>query len=522
MKATSSSKQPRNSNGTPRPRPYGGSRKRGATLVTAIFATFGLSLFVGSTALYVSSTYSLAWTRANSEAALLLAEGGVNREIQFISKQMQLMESPRSHSRQKLPGEPYYGYPATIAGMPGKVWVYTSEPGSNAPWKGKGPAQITCTAEVGGPRQSGQEDSWGPKVVRTLTVQTTPRSVFSAFAVFALDGAGNGNQPAIGITGGSKVTVVGNVGTNSRIQDGSGDINFTRAYNYNAQRNSGNQFDGDDTYSVNPPLVMPTVTEVLRSTIKSKPSDPWAWLASNNDNDGIREYSLLGVLTGDGTKNAGFNRSPIELTNKLLGTWVSVNLKPLTTKRVMIFPPGDYYFTGMNVEWDPTTEILIDNAGLTTPAGSNPEGIPVRFWFNGASKQDYLKIPVMMTNPEDAATFRLFYGKDGAVFNIIRNSNFPQKQYIISGCVYAVTSKLDPTTGQPADSTLKGTQIDFFGDSQNSGNSNVLYGSLIADRVAFHGVCSIIFPSAPMDQEDDPSMGIGYSSNCDREPCYGG
>ncbi|MEZ0324820.1 MAG: hypothetical protein ACAH95_02860 [Fimbriimonas sp.] len=522
MKVISSSNQPRESYWPSRPRSFGGRRNRGATLVTAIFATFGLSLFVGSTALYVSSTYSLAWSRANSEAALLLAEGGVNREMQFISKQMQLMANPRSHSYQTQPGEPYAGYPGTIDGMPGKIWVYTTEPGTTKPWKGSGPAQITCTAVVGGPAYNGQ--SAGPKVVRTLAVQTTPKSVFSAFAVFGLDGAGNGEQPAIGITGGSKVTVEGNVGSNSRVQGGNGEIGFTRAYNYNAAKNSGNQFAGGSTYSIAAPLVVSTVTEVLLGTIPGKPvSDPWDWLLKNNNNDQIRQYNAIGgTLTNSGTQKVNFSRAPMNMTNKFLGTWTGVNFKPSTTKRVLIFPPGDYYLSDIDVDWDSTTEILIDNAGLTTPQGNNVEGKPVRFWFSGGSKQDNLKLPLYLTNPQDPSTFRLFYGKDGAVFNIIRDPGFPQKQYIISGCVYAVTSKLDPNTGLPVDSTLKGTQIDFFGDSENSGNSNVLYGSLIADRVAFHGICSVIFPSAPMDQEDDPAMGVGYSGTCDREPCYGG
>ncbi len=522
MNALTLSNHLRKSLGLPQARSFGGRRSRGATLITAIFATFGLSLFVGSTVMFVSSTYSLAWSRANSESALLLAEGGVNRELQYISKQMQAGSSQKSHSYKTLPGEPYPGEPMDIEGMPGKVWVYTTQPGSTNPWRGHGPAQVTCTAEVGGKRFADSDS--GPTVTRKLTIQLTPSSIFKGFALFGLHAAGNGDQPSIGITGGSNVIIEGNVGTNGRVQGGAGEINFDRAYNYNARNGDSGQFKGDETFSYPTPLVMPTVTEILDNILVnmnngySEGGDAWARLGKHNDNDQIRQFKLVGgSLTSSGTQKAGTKSPPFTLSDS---SFLGVNPRPLSVKRTLIFPPGDYYLTGLDLKWDGTTEILIDNAGLTTSSGNNYNNQQVRIWVNGASQQNYLNIPVRLTNENDLSTFRLYYANDGSVLNVELTSQFPSAELYVAGCIYAVTSKLNPTTNQPVDSSMKGTQIDFKGGSANSNQRIVIYGSLIADRVAFHGLCKLVFPSVPMNHVDDPMLGVGYSSNCGAEPCY--
>jgi hypothetical protein len=456
---------------------------------------------------------------------------------------MQTMASPRAHEYKVLSGEPYPGQPGSINGMPGKVWVYASEPGSTKPWGGRGAVQITCLAEVGGGSYSTAGVVPGPKVVRTLKVQVQPVSVFSAFALFGLDSSNNNEQPSIGVTGNSVVRIDGNVGTNGRTQNGEGSIGFTRGYNYNSEANKSGgstQFQGSTVYEYQEPMIMPTVTEVLKYIVPPGTSDPWSWIRSNNDNDQIRQYaSSSAALTRSGTTSAGFRKSQNILSNRPIGTWGSdllckdtaliglggswggVNKKPgSSTVRTLILPPGDYYLSGLDLDWDATTELLIDNGGFTTSAGNNVEAIPTRIWINGSYGKHTVRLPILLSDQSKPGLCQIYYGKDGGVFELIRDSQFPKKSFLVSGCIYAVTNRLDPVTRQPVDGTLKGTQINFYGDTNSSTDDSVLYGSLIADRVAFNGYCTIVYPSPPMGLPTDPSIGVGYTSRCSQEPCY--
>jgi hypothetical protein len=203
------------------------------------------------------------------------------------------------------------------------------------------------------------------------------------------------------------------------------------------------------------------------------------------------------------------------------GSWTGINFRPGSLSvRTLIFPPGDYYFSDIDVKFDENTEIVIDNAGLTTPQGSNPDGIPVRFWINGTGQQDYLGARIVMTDKTDPSTFRVFYNKDGCTLNFVRASNAPSGELTVAGAIYAVTNRLDPSTGLPVNSGLKGTNIDFTGDTSDPNKKFSILGSLVADRIQFNGQCDVLAAAVVVGQRQDPAAGVGFVTNCTVQPCY--
>jgi|GEM_PF-3635006 len=498
-------------------------------------------------AILATSSYSRAWTETKSEVALQLAEAGVNEELRYVSSRIRQYRFPLSHSPTVLPGEPFPGQPGSVAGVAGKYWVYATDPGTTRPWSGQGAAEVTCVSMVWGDGLGQAVPEGARTVKRTVVIKAIPQSIFGMFALFALDASNDNNQPALGLGGSAVVEVRGDVGTNGLVQKGTGKISYLHAYNYRSGfagfPGGSSGFTDEPVYERPEPYVLPTVTEVLQTVVPANgKADPWRWLAQHNDNDAILQYaSVGGSLTQRGTLRAGFKKSQTKLTNRRsnlsssanlltgtnktgsidLGSWHEVNLRPGSTRvRTLILPPGDYFFEELKLIYDADTQIVIDNGGLTTATGRNSKRAPVRIWMQGAAQQDYVRLPVILTAPNDPSTFRIFFGKDGSVLSLERDSNFPAGDFQIAGAVYAITNRLDPVTLLPVNGALKGTEVDIYGSTSRPGDTTSLLGSVIADRIQLHGHCRVLHSGQPFGAGLDPASGLAFDPDCDEDPCY--
>jgi hypothetical protein len=181
--------------------------------------------------------------------------------------------------------------------------------------------------------------------------------------------------------------------------------------------------------------------------------------------------------------------------------------------KTLIFEPGDYFFTNIDVIGDASTQLIIDSQAKATGGTAGQ----VRFWvYNSAStgnQTDYINIPVKATlatgsSTPDTKLFRIYYGQDAGTFSFTRPSGFvdydgSNSGFTVYGAVYAVTK-------QPGDtSSLTGTSIDFTG----IGGSITLNGALIADKVTFHYICNIIYNESGYQGDPTGSIGLigGYS-----------
>ncbi len=483
--------------------------QRGSVLVgsVAIAAIAAMSLGV---ALVLNSSYNRStYVKSDSEAALLLAEAGINEELNRISTNITAGGLIAASAPSTLTSEPYPGRKGTVEGTEGTYWVYgSSDPDGTIPWDGSSDFYITSNAVV--------NNSW--RRARIGGPNANPfQSPFGTFALFGLDSASSSNRPNIGLTGNAEVQVIGGAGTNGRMQGGSGTITYTSAVNYNAGAYASSpheQFVGGNVSERNDKLVLPTVVDVIKQTIPaaSRMTDQQAWahLKANNDNVGGAKMWKTGLSAGatlspsnvvsarwPATGGGAYNMD--NLTPDGLARWNNRNLAPgSSTKRTLIFQPGDYYFEEIGLRDNVDTEIIIDTAGLTV-VGGNPSRRPVRFFVAGTGS-DKIEIQVKQTDPSDSPGLRIYYGKPGGMLSLYYPASAPSgSEWVTSLIVYAVTAP---------EASGNGTEIDVNGD--DSGWLTIK-GSLIADRVGFKKRCKIIGTGENMTRALDPISGVGFA-----------
>ncbi len=585
--------------------------KKGVALITALIFTLIISSLIGASLLYAQSHYSLAYANARSESALLLAEGGVNDEIQYIATHLNstviadLSSQPSAASGETeiYPGDGTVikGRKGSVTGQPTKYfWVFSSndEAGTTG-WDGRQATfWITSAAKV--------EGSW-----RRVKVQVQAISIFSLNAIMALASYPN-NSNAISLSA-ATVNVEGTGGTNGTVSNSSSTLILSDAINANTadvstgQFTSANLASGGTIVTRTTPIVYPSVATVLKR-IKGRASDTdaaaWTWLgtsANNSNNTGIYTYRdhptsatinttncqsiNLGLTTLGNSRggtleawaSAGYrpgtyvssgalaitaasNASPIEITtsaNHALVTGNSVFISGVTGNtaangnwriirtgpkkftlngstgngtapaggtanpnlvQTLIFQPGDYYFTSLNLPYNYRTQIVIDTQALAS--GGTPG--QVRFWLHdpaNGNQNDSFQLPITTTiaaggTVPDPALFRVYYSKDGKTFTFGRPPSVTSVNetthlledlagsFGVYGGVYAVT-KLPGDTN----TSLTGTQINFQGSTGAGGGTIQLTGSLLADKLSFQGPCSIIYQYAP--NTSDPIAGAG-------------
>ncbi|RYG24874.1 hypothetical protein EON82_09195 [bacterium] len=506
-------------------------RQRGAALVAALLFTVVSAALIGVCLLVSSTSYSLSWTQSRSESALLLAEAGINDELVNIAKSVNSATVAGMSSQPTVsvgetkvyPGENHviYGRKGTVTGQSeGNYWVCSTNNewwksgATPIPWDGKSSTfWITATGFVNG--------AW-----RRVEVKASTVSIFGLYAVYAMASYGN-NSNAVVLSAGD-VIVNGIAGTNGQIANSNGSsFQASGIINANTVDNPTGQFDsrhmapGASFYTQRGPFVYPTTVNVLKRTFgidSYSDAAAWTWL-SNNHNNASGVYTYRGSATSSTLSAANCARmsfSGTVLSNKNTNVWSSAAVKPGTSSKVktIIFEPGDYYFTTVDIGYDAGTELVIDPQALAS--GGTPG--QVRFWIYeaGSNQGDLIAVPIVATKPPgsmsaDPSMFRIYYGKDGKTFTFERPSN--TKDYTgspllgdfnVYGGVYAVTKPPRDTSSQ-----LVGTLIDFNGSTGTGGGRVVLNGSLLADKVAFHGAGTVNFLTS--NGPSDPPAGAGIS-----------
>ena len=489
-------------------------REQGGMLVTALIFTGVAGLLIGGTLAYTSGHMNLSATRRNSEAALQVAEAGINDELRRLTIRAGQGEAALKTyndsflSNQYESGQPYPGRTGTVKGVNGRYWVIGhSDRAATNIWDGERALWITAVAEVNGAMRRVQVGS-----------NDMSRRLFDEYAVFGVYGDPSGNQAALGFTGqNNNVTIEGTIATNGYVGSGNFNLTYEHAINFNtdALTGSGKSYafpSSGETATAGYRESFPSVLEVARQTFGMSSTATQADVVAHIkglDHNGTRirrmsvSYSnwasvetALGAVTGSAKdtllpainpkaadKWGFFNKSGNKLgwwdgVNSLTGILDSVG-NAWGPVKIVVIPPGDYFFETLNLDDDVNTVTVVDNGNVLGLVPNNNDGsIPqTRIWMLGKSTNaDYIRSPMHYTDtsPKGAMQFRLFYGKEGGELEIVRKPNIPFGDYIFRGGFYSVTNSDKPT------------QIDFVG--QTSDNTLItVYGSLIADRVEFNG-----------------------------------
>jgi hypothetical protein len=508
-------------------------RRRGAALLAALAFSVITGMIIGTCLLVSSTNYSLSWTQSRSEGALLLAEAGINDELTYIAQNvnastvagMSSQPTVLSGETLKYPGESHavYGRKGTVRSLPeGNFWVCSTNNrwwktgATPVPWDGRSSTiWITATGYVNG--------SW-----RRVEVQGSTASIFGLYAVYATSSYAN-NSKAINLAA-ADVTINGVAGTNGLVDTNNGSTFLASGLlNANTVAHSSGQFDstrampGAPIYSQAAPIVYPTTVSILKRTMgitSYGDAAAWAYLTTHNNNS-TQVYTYRSGASSATLSTANCTRlsfSGTTLTNGRTGSaWSSAAVKPGTSSKVktVIFEPGDYYFSSVSLDYDATTELVIDPQALAS--GGTPG--QVRFWiYDPSGKTDNIDIPMVATKPTgatiaDPAGFRIYYGTDGGVFTFNRPVNAKDwtgtslADFNVFGGVYAIT-KLPGDT-----SSLTGTEIDFQGATGNNGGRVILNGSLLADKIFFHGPGTVTY--VPSTAPADPPAGAGIQGGYD-------
>lgn len=426
----------------------------GVSLITALVTVLIISLMVGGLGQLAVSSFSRSRVDAEYAKALQMAEAGINFELRYVSDN-QLMGTPAHQA-----GSPYTG---SVAGAPGsfRVWV-TNDPDNAANWTPPYPMIVHSEGTVNG-------------VTRKVIARGTRQSVFDIFTLYGIQ--------SVNLKG-SDTTIGGDIGTNGtmKVVDPEGNVPPPGEI-YLAGPGATINKTGSNTVLHPTPLEFPTIDEIIvRNPLVGLGSTGWAWLTSNSpinrSNPNMRTFASSGAALTPagtvvaGTQWAGTNAAAVSIKSSDLN---SLGSHPVSGNNSLILPPGDYYFTDIDLSGN--KELIIDNAGLTT-------GTPgmVRIWMNDSTKNDQINVNVSYTST-NASLFRLYYNKCASI-SIGGNSTY-------YGGFYAVR---DGCTGT----------IEIAGGS-------TIYGSVLANAIVAAGNSSINFPSdGIIDNPGDFSMWFGF------------
>lgn len=522
-------------------------RQAGAALITVCMVSVCTAMLLGASLTVALTSTQLGWSQANSEAALELADAGVNSELNYVALNLNATtQSGKSSQPVAYSGvtaeapntsTPVKGRPGTVTGYSGGTYyVYSSmDAAGTQAWDGvTSPYYITAHACVG--------ESW-----QMVQVQASSSSLFNVYGIFAL--GDSSSTPTVTVNSGSTVSITGSAGLNGTVSQ-SGSCQFTApcAINANCSKHSSGQLtssnlcSGGYLCSQQAPIVYPRTATCCGTCFgcASGSSDATcfsacktqccnsscvytynnnAWNSTINTNNCCKLSGGCGnQLTSSCWNNAGYDPS----TYTSQGWWWG---DPATqAAQTLIFEPGDYYFTSMQLAYDCTKEFIVDPCAYAS--GGTPG--QVRFWFydpNSATDgnpadsccQQITNTCASGSSTPDPGQFRIYYGKDNCTCNFQRPNNVTAwTGYTLTGdfnlyCgVYACTKQATDT------SSLCGTNCCFQGCAASSGCSGQpntstggrcnLCGSMLSDHCQFSGCCNLNYTQ---------------SQCCTKDPCCG-
>ena len=435
------------------------SRQAGGVLVTAVAFAAIISLFVAGVATLSVGHLGRGASEADYATAIQLADAGINHELRWLS----MDTSNYSRAHQAFPSNGQLGpYTGTVQGITGNGSFTVSVMNTNntGPWAPPNELKIRSTGRING-------------ISRTVEITGQRRGIFDDYAIFAIEE---------GKLGGSNSYVVGNMGTNGGVffSGGAAVDNIQGELTYNgfpvvnpleSEPPSNSGYESGSNVWWNPdPIPWPTVSEIAAQLFPGGLN----YLKTNNNNANVLEFSTAdlsflpshatvigigtGLLNGNEFRNATVDGQIQDAPPS--GTRYQDGDEGIYGKRVLIFPPGDYYINSLNLTNMEPIGILIDNAS----------GM-VRIWIDGGTRQvDSLDCAVMFTS-SDKNKFRLYYN-NCARLSILGSSTF-------NGSIYAYND---------------GCNRDLEPEVEVGGNS-VINGSVIAQYVNIHGNSRINFPN---------------------------
>jgi Tfp pilus assembly protein PilX len=459
----------------------GNGRQKGGVLITALIFAAVISLFALGVAMVSTSHYSRGSVESDYATAIQLADAGINHELRWLSADT---TTAGSRAHQRYPGQAQLGaYTGTVPGITGNgtFTVSVTNADGSGPWAPPNNLLIRSTGRING-------------ISRTVEITGQRRGLFDDYAIYAI---------VEGKLSGSNSYVIGNIGTNGPVYFSGGaaaaniqgEITFNGFPNANLQgvnsappETQGFEY-GPNVWWYPDPIQWPTVSEIAAQLFPGGLN----YLKANNNNDRVREFSEtdpnytiansvvnpihnIGFFSGNDFRTFTEDRNIQD--NPPTGTRYQDGDEGMYGKKVIIFPPGDYYFTSSNLTNQEPIAILIDNA-----AGM------VRIWFDSGTRTvDSFDAAVMFTSP-DKNKFRLYYNNCGTL-SILGKSTF-------NGSIYAYNDGCD-RAGRPA---------------VEVGGSSTLNGALIGPYVDVHGNSRINFPNnGGGGADDDFALWYGFKN----------
>ncbi len=526
-------------------------REAGAALITVLMVSLCTAMLLATGLTMAMTTQMLGYNQSYSQAALQLADAGVNSELQYIAQNVSTATVTLKSSQPvvssgvtvTLPGQstPVLGRVGNVYGYSnGNYYVYSSNNASGSvAWDGvTSPFYITCSACVSG--------CW-----QTVQIQSGTTSLFNVYGVFST--GDSSTSSTVTVAGGSNVTVTGSAGINGTVSQ-SGSCSFTAPTCINCnhgahpsgQFGSGNCCSGGHVCSCTPPIVYPRTADCCRNCFGCSPScsDATAYSTCQShccNSSCVYQYTSTASSSTICTQNC----CPLpggcgtQLNNNC---WANANIKPGTytsdywwwwqnptvAVQTLIFEPGDYYFTDLKCAYDASKECIIDPCAYAS--GGTPG--QVRFWCcdcnaktDGATN-DYIQCPITNTcaagsSTPDPGQFRIYYDKDSCTCTFTRPDN------ICDWTGNTVTGDFNYYCGiyccsKPAgDSSSRvgcccgfcGTQNKNGCGSQNDGCAH-LCGSMLCDKLSFQGNCECDYCQSQTCTKDPCSGGCAVSWSC--------
>lgn len=432
------------------------STRHGGALISVLAFAAISSLIVACVGVLVLSHLSRGRTEANYAKAISVAEAGVSHELEWIAGDP---DNPnRAHQYHPTSGQPGVATIVVPGGGTAVVGV-RSEAGGN--WSVGSALKVVSTGTVNG-------------VSRTVEVLAKPDSAMAPthpedqYTVFGLRSV---------TLSGANSRIVGSAGTNGSFSATGGSNAVSGKLTFGGVNPS---VSGSRVYRQATAMPYPSVSDLARHFHATGMA---GWKTQNN-NDRIRMFNPGNAryLLSEAA-SAGFSKSNWPLVNgsfsgvttdlhtgdRAGGGRYSNSAEGIYGDKVLIFPPGDYYFEEVRLTTGQGS-VLVDNASG-----------PVRIWIGGNNgSDDTIHMTTLLTNPNDPGTFRVLYGK-------------PQELSVtgttyVSGVYYAVDD-----AGR---SSIK-----------LAGNSFVS-GMLIANDVRIVGNSVVSYPSNPLvSQPRDPARG---------------
>ena len=520
------------------------NRERGSALITAIIISVILAMLLASSLTVALTSISLGTKQIDAQVAIQIADAGINSELQKVKLSSGLNSASQMSSQPvvypgvtaTLPnGDTVIGRPGSVTGYPnGEFYVYSSNDSTGIiPWDGMtSPFYITSYACVN-------------KVWESTQVQTTTKSIFNSGGSGTTDpGTGTKINPSPSCTNTpcSDVEFTGSYGTNGSVYCGQNcNLHASTCINWNSS-NATNQLGSNNSSQVfNIPslTIYPKTSDACRSCFgisrsgsgsgcSGDYSDSAAFSickANSYNSFGVYQYKQSAqsatICPQNCTKYYGcgysLNNWSFGYANYKPGTFIYNN--PVQT---LIFEPGDYYFTSINLAYEASCEMICDCGALAS--GGTPG--QVRFWVYDPGynpQSDYIQLPITSTcaageSTPDTGKFRIYYAKDGCALSFTRPPNIQDcTGKTITGdfdyyCgVYACTKPANDTScSQGTTVSINGTCLSTATPGKGCCN---FHGSLICDNLNCSGACNIQYIDSNCTDKDltTPSNIISWS-----------